>query len=669
MNSPYLKWIKDFNINPIPDNISVRANVDRQFEKTVYRNLTGEQPNFQKFFYFDRSYSLKWALTKNLTFDYNSRAHSVVDEPDGEINTEEKQNQVWDNVRKLGRLKTFDQNIGANYRLPFDKLPFTDWVNGDYRYSAGYSWTAGALLPEDEQGLYFGHIIQNNRGQAVSGKFDLVKLYNKVNVFKEINSPSRRPAPRGGAPAKADTTRQSLAENPFAKNFLRMLMSLRSVNVTYNLDEGTLLPGYNEDHFLLGMDSAFMSPGWGFVLGDQNPEIRKQAANEGWLVKNGKLTTPFNQSRSEDLSIRATVEPFNDLKIQFDATKKKTAVYQEIFRYDTVSLKYNSLSPNTTGSYSISFFTLPTAFKKDGDKNKSQVFEDFENNRIVMMNRLRNTNPAYDTNSQDVLVPAFLAAYAGKDPNTANISPFPKIPIPNWRIDYSGLGKIEALKKIFSSISITHSYKSSYSISSFTSAAQYTNPDVIDLSNNIENYNTTHYASIVGENGVIPKYVIGQAIISEQFAPFLGINLRTKKRATIRVDYKKQRDLSLNLSNNQVTEMSSNDISFEYGFTKADMKLPFKYKGRPIVLKNDLQFRLSLTVRDTKTVQRKIDDENTVTAGGMNFQLRPNVSYAINKKLNLQVYFERSINAPKVSNSFRRTTTAFGFQLRFSLAQ
>ncbi len=78
---------------------------------------------------------------------------------------------------------------------------------------------------------------------------------------------------------------------------------------------------------------------------------------------------------------------------------------------------------------------------------------------------------------------------------------------------------------------------------------------------------------------------------------------------------------------------------------------------------------MTFTVRDTKTVQRKIDDVSTVTNGNINYQFRPTMSYVMNNKLNLTMYFERNINQPKVSNSFNRATTAFGFQLRFSLAQ
>jgi len=99
------------------------------------------------------------------------------------------------------------------------------------------------------------------------------------------------------------------------------------------------------------------------------------------------------------------------------------------------------------------------------------------------------------------------------------------------------------------------------------------------------------------------------------------------------------------------------------------VKLPIKTKGRTIVLKNDVTFRVNMTVTDSKTIQRKIEEPNIVTSGNLNYQFRPNISYIVNQKLSIQMYYERTINNPAVSNSFRRATTRFGLQVRFNLAQ
>jgi cell surface protein SprA len=191
----------------------------------------------------------------------------------------------------------------------------------------------------------------------------------------------------------------------------------------------------------------------------------------------------------------------------------------------------------------------------------------------------------------------------------------------------------------------------------------------VGIDRSIENYNRTYFGKKNIEGQFVPVYVISSVMISEQFSPLIGINVRTKGRLTARAEYKTKRDLSLNIPNAQIMEMNSKDVSLEVGYTKNNVKLPFRSQGRTIVLKNDVTFRLNVTISDTKTIQRKIAELAQITNGNVNFQLRPNISYVVNQKLTMQAYFERTINTPSVTNSFPRATTRFGIQIRFSLAQ
>jgi cell surface protein SprA len=114
-------------------------------------------------------------------------------------------------------------------------------------------------------------------------------------------------------------------------------------------------------------------------------------------------------------------------------------------------------------------------------------------------------------------------------------------------------------------------------------------------------------------------------------------------------------------------------MTLDVGWTKADLKLPFRVQGRTITIQNDVTFRLAMTIRDSKTIQRKLqaeeeDSENQITNGNQNFQIRPSIAYKLNNQLDLTMYFERSTTNPRVG-SYRRSTTSFGVQLRFNLAQ
>lgn len=694
LSSPWLKLIKDFNVSFLPSNLGVRFDLDRSFGKNVYRNDDFiSDPNYLKYFTFNRQYNLRWNFSKNLSFDYTSRAYAVIDEPDGEGDS--VRSEIIKNLKKFGRMKNFDQSVTLNYTLPLDKIPVTDWLGADYRYQVRYEWRAGPLdkpdngdiingLPDD---LDFKNIIQNSRERNISGRIDMVKLYNKVKFLKELNTPPRpqssRTTTNPRVQQQADTVKSGMPG--VAKGILRLLMSLRGINGTYQFTEGTLLPGFTPSPKFLGMDKDWSSPGWGFILGNQDPNVRFKAAEKGWLTENKSLTTPFIQNRSQMLNIRGTVEPSPDLKIQIDVKKETTDSYQEIFRFtDEVDetgpvqnrdpiTGFASLSPSRGGSYRISFLSIKTAFNSSNSDTESEVFKTFEENLQIFRERLTLRNPnivEYDSASQDVLIPAFIAAYSGKNAATMPLTPFPRTPLPNWRVDYTGLIKIPMFKNIFQSITVSHAYQSSYGVTNYASSLdpKFARPEILAIDKPITDYNSSYFGS-QGTNSALPVYVISQVLISEQFAPLIGINMRTKSRLTANFQYKTKRDLSLNISNAQITEMNSKDVSLEVGYTKNNMKLPFKSQGRLIVLKNDVTFRMNVTVSDTRTIQRKIAELNTITNGNINFQLRPNISYVVNQKLNIQLYFERTINEPQVSNSYRRATTRFGAQVRFSLAQ
>jgi cell surface protein SprA len=700
LSSPWLKPIKDFNFSLMPSSIGVRLDLNRSFSKNVYRNPDGvggfisSPANYMKYFTFDRQYNVRWNLSKNLSVEYNSRANAIIDEPEGDLDTEQKKDSVWHNLKRFGRMKNFDQSVTVNYTLPLDKIPATDWLGADYRYQVNYNWKAGPINHPDtlnisgdiDDAYDFKNTIQNSRDQNFSGKIDLVRLYNKIKFLKELNTPKkpltasqRAQQARTQQQQKADTTKaQGPAEIPgVVKGLLRALMSVRSINGTYSITEGTILPGFTKTPKFFGMDNDWDAPGWGFVLGSQNPDIRKKAAENGWLTTNSELSVPFAQIRNETINIRANVEPSSDFKIQLDIKKETTNSFQSIFRSINShpdSIQYEDLSPNRSGSYRISTISIKTAFDGSNNDIESAVFKQFERNLDEMKAKFDIANPGmeYDRTGQDVIIPAFIAAYTGADVSKTSLSPFPKTPLPNWRVDYTGLNKLNALKEVFQSVTLSHGYQSSYSVLNFSNSLAYGKSGDVDqlaINRPFTDYNINYYGRQNDEGEFVPVYVISQVMISEQFSPLIGVNMRTKGRLSANIQYKTKRDLALNISNAQITELNSKDFSFELGYTKNNMKLPFKSQGRTVVLKNDVTFRMNVTVANTKTIQRKIEELNIVTNGNINFQLRPNISYVVNQKLNIQLYFERTINEPMVSNSFRRATTRFGAQVRFSLAQ
>ena len=169
----------------------------------------------------------------------------------------------------------------------------------------------------------------------------------------------------------------------------------------------------------------------------------------------------------------------------------------------------------------------------------------------------------------------------------------------------------------------------------------------------------------------------------ERLSPLIGVNFKTKNNITGRAEYKTERNLSLNLSNAQVTEILVKDLVIGAGYATTNFRIPFRINGEYKTLKNEMTMRLDLSIRDNIIYQRSIvrvsepttgapleeKSNNQVTNGNMQLQLRPTIDYTVNQRLNVQLYFNRTISDPKISTSFKNTVTEGGVQIRYSLSQ
>ncbi len=684
--SKYMKPVTDFNLSVLPSAINVNYELLRSFTRTQLRNsqlsTSGVKPTFERSFFFNRRYGLRWSLARNLSLTYNAFMQSIIDEDTGEYEGFLSES-ISKKIIGLGRNKQFDQQVLLTYKLPFDKLPLTDFISTDISYGATYMWIASSRRVQDS----LGNTIQNTRDIAANGKLDLLKLYNKSKFLKRINAPtptSGKKAPpemkmvlKKRADGTTDTLQVKKAELKVFKGILRAMMTMRSINANYSIMRGTTLPGYNKEAKFFGLDEAFSSPGLPFILGYQDPTyIKSGAVERGDLVHSKSFSDQFLQTKTVNLKANTALEPIKDLRIQLNITQTQTYRYQELFKDSTGFGDYKSYGPSRSGSYSVSTITLLTAFQKNEKfTNLNPAFNSFINNRAVVMERYKNANPnpgTYSLNSQDVLVTSFLAAYQGRDAGKIKLTSFPQIPLPNWRIDYGGLSKLKKIKEWFQSVNLTHGYNSLYTVRSFNSSLEY-NQNHVDLNKSIFSNDMPNVVN-PKTGQFIPVFVIGDVVIAESFSPLLGVNVKTKKNITFRVEYKRERALSLIMTNSSVNEQKNSGIVFGVGYIKTGMKLPVKSKGRTVVLKNEINMRCDVSVNDVVTIQRTIaaTDEtagvSTITQGNQIIQVKPNVTYVISSRLNIQFYVDYTLNKPKVSTSFRRVNTQFGIQVRFTLS-
>ncbi|NMB71401.1 MAG: cell surface protein SprA, partial [Bacteroidales bacterium] len=267
----------------------------------------------------------------------------------------------------------------------------------------------------------------------------------------------------------------------------------------------------------------------------------------------------------------------------------------------------------------------------------------------------------YGLTSQEVLIPAFFAAYTGRSPNKVELTPFPSLlsVLPNWRINYEGLSKIAFLQRYFRSINITHSYRSTYNVSAYTNNLLY-NPDEADGLSYVMD----------AQNNFVPRFDVGSVSVNEQLSPLLGIDITWQTNLTTRFDWKKSRTASLSLANNQVMEMTTGELSIGAGYRFDNVQITITPPGGTQKnLKSDLNLKADFSIRDNKTILRKlVEDRNDITAGQRAIAIKLSADYMLGPNFNLRFFYDRMINRPYVSSSFDTYNTNIGFSLTFSLS-
>lgn len=692
LNKKSLAIIRDINFSPLPSMLGFSSDLSRSYSEQKNRNTTGDndviiQPFFNKNFQWMRNYDLRWDLTKNLKLEFSADNDSRVLEPEGRIDTDEKKDTVRQHLKGFGENLNYHHNTSINFNLPINKLPGFDWVTASVRYTTTYSWQRAPFAADS-----VGNTISNTSQWQWTAQGNLTTLYNHVPYFKKINQKTNnkpKNGPAGGkaptpggkgpqpAPANKDTTKKDQYE--IVEYLARLVMSLRTVNVNYSTNSGLSLPGYRQWSQFMGMDQHFEGPTPGFLFGQQsgfgpdNEPFPIYASQQGWLVQTQSLFTPFTSTYTQNMTARATLEPFPDLRVELNATRTYALNKSEFYRWNGTSQSYVEETPTENGNFSMSFVSWRTAFRKDNKEHVSEVFEQFLNNRATISQRLgeKNTNSSgyapdgvfrdgYSSTSQDVVIPAFLAAYRGKNAAGTSLGLMPKLPMPNWRVTYDGLSKIESLKKTFKTVTLGHGYRSTYSIGSFQTNLDYQDLDGDGFPDNVRN----------SANDFQSKYQINSVTIAEQFSPLVNIDMTWQNSLSTKVEYKKDRTMNLSLLNTQLTEISGREIVVGAGYRFKQVPLSFLSKIMKKTPKSDLNLRADVSYRNNQTVIRKaVEDYNQLTAGQNILSIKTSADYVLNEKLNIRLFCDRIVTNPLVSSSFKTANTNAGISLRFTLAQ
>ena len=483
----------------------------------------------------------------------------------------------------------------------------------------------------------------------------------------------------------------------------RLAMMVRNVSINYRSSYQLTLPG-----FLPSVGDAFgqkkvgqMAPGLDFAFGMVGDDYIEKARNNDWLLCNDSIATPATTSRTDNLTLRATLEPVKDFKIDLSATRTKTT--QKSIQY-----MYEGTPTTQSGAFQMTTISLGSAFEGMGNANsgyRSKIFEKFVNSLAGFRDRVEaqyagTVYPAgsalaggkFDASrtpvnqySSDVMIPAFLKAYTSIGGNSLSVFPALSRMLPNWTIRYSGLGRLPWFNEHFKSVNINHSYKSVFAVGSYNSYSTFQ-----------EYMNGLGFVSDVTTGNPSPSsmFNISQVSINESFSPLLGMDVTFNNNMTVKAEYRQTRVLNLSMTSVQLNEALSKDwvIGMGYRINNFDVfgwgakasRSKSKGGNKNAANKNasttktvqngtnhDLNLRLDFSFRKQAAIVRDIASMVSSASSGNNaLKLSFSADYTFSKLLTMSFYYDRQTNTPLLSSSSYPTTTQdFGLSIKFSLTR
>ena len=194
--SKWLAFPKAFGLNYLPQSVTFNSEILRNYYEMQERDLESSAGSklplsFSQQFLWNREFSIRWDLTKNLRASFQSSTHAEVEEPYMAVNKDlypdqyaQWKDSVGRSLRNLGTPLEYQQSFTSSYQLPLNKLPILNWLNANATYNATYSWARGS---EMEDGTSLGNTISNNRNLNLTSALNFESLYNLFPFLKKTN--------------------------------------------------------------------------------------------------------------------------------------------------------------------------------------------------------------------------------------------------------------------------------------------------------------------------------------------------------------------------------------------------------------------------------------------------------------------------------------------------
>ena len=675
-SSDYFAILRDFNFNYLPTNINASTNIFRQYNEQKFRSLElsdndiGIPTLYQRNYLFDWQYGINYNLTRSLNFSFNASNNRIIRNYIDEEGFADNTIGLWDDFFSVGEPNLHFQSLQVNYQLPLEKIPALRFIKATYSYTGDFQWQRGSRIYRQLEGIpNIGNSVQNSNTHQINANLNLQDLYDYVGLVekkpesaaKSIQERSRG-VPTLGPDGEDDDEEEEQPKQKVNKGyntFVNIVTGLKTIQLNYRNSRGIFLPGYTESIGFMGT----LKPSAGFTFGIQD-DIRNMAAERGWLTLFQNFNQQYTALKNEQLDYQAGLDLLPELTIELTGRRILSENYSENYRVDPVTMEYQSLTPYTYGNFGISTILLRTAFNSSSEAS-SETFETFRSNRLEVARRVaadRGLDPndvdeegyprGIGKTNQAVLLPAFIAAYSGKDPGSVRLDAFRDFPLPNWNVKYTGLMRLEWFRDKFRRFSINHGYRADYTLNQFQTNLDYdpANPEELNQAGDFKN-----------------PVLFSNLVLTELFTPLARVDFETKGSIQILAEMAKDRSLAFSFDNNLLTEYSGNEYTLGAGYRIKDLKIATALGGRRRILSSDLNFRADVSYRKNRTIVRYLDLANAQTISGQDiWSVNFKADYAFTRNLTARFYYDHTFSEYAVSTAFPQTTIRSGFTLIYN---
>lgn len=685
---PLFHPLAGLQIGYTPASINASAGIEREYDEQLRRFTAGEteSPLQQSHsFTYDTEFGFGYNFTPSIKTTFRSRSvfdlsRAGIDRQDpGDLMADSTQYSVrptFDVLRDLAfdtlssRRSNYEEAYSAGWQPRLSRIEGLDWMNYSANYSGGYQWRNSPL------GSDLGANISNNFSLNQTLDFNIRSLLNGMEWYRRLQSDD---SGNGREPQQTatDTTESTgysqdqLGEDLayLGKKTLAALLSIQSLDVSFNISKSSLQSGYvgeSQIFYMFGNSGENSSPPFSYRTGfsdDIGLERLIDNPNE-----TSSLQLPSNRNLTDDLTISSQLQPFDNVKIDLSWNSQWN---DNNTRSITIDPNQDlSVVRSQNGSISSSVWVFGDGYGTFFRKQLSTAFDDISQGSTVITDSTGNDD-GQSVLGRRSLQEDFRQAYLSLGQSAIGDRNFTPFPLPGWRVTWTGLENfIPFVGDYISRASITHNYSGTYRLGWVFNSDQSQLPDISLGAYSVANRR--------------PEYEPNSINIEKKFSPLLGLNITWQSNLRTDIQYEYSKVTSLALSNSTVIERLSKGLKMTFAYTIRNFKIPFfprldnavdiTLNGNYIEdveekfqLDSDLGEALSAPPDQLNRDPDDADYSGTITGGQARINGSAVVGYQFSQTIQANFEYNYSRLVPKTSGIYGRTDHDIRFNIVVSI--